>query len=946
MSMSGVGTIYASGDCEIDLARRELRIRGAPVPVGTRAFEIIEVLAESAGELVTKNDLMNRIWPGAIVLDNTLQVHATAIRKALGPYRALLKTEFGRGYRLLGGWEVRQHAASRPPTGMRQVQINRESSVSNLPSTVTCLVGRKIAVTRLLDLLSAYRLVTLTGSGGVGKTSLALKVAHHMVGNFVNGGALVELGPLSDPELVPSAVARACRLWPAADRITAETVARAAGSRELLLVLDNCEHVVDAAAELADMFLRCCPRVTILATSREALRIDGECVCRVPPLEVPAVGMDRPDDILTQSAVELFIARAAEQGSDFAPSDAILPAVASICRDLDGLPLAIEFAATLAVTLGVALVAAGLRDRFDLLTNGRRTAPPRHRTLRAALDWSFDLLTNAERVLFRRLAVFTGGFSLDAVRAVTPGGELSERSVFDCVTNLVAKSLVMLDATQDGQFSLLETTRAYALHKLREAGEHRDVAQRHADYYHMVFGNLGNRWPIKEASVAELDNVRSALEWCFGEHGDRETGVGLAGASVPVLLAMSLLRECRLWYGRALSALDDSARGGVEEMQLQACFGVASMQMQGESDAARNAIQSGLAIAEARGHVLYQVGLLGMLSMFHTRDANFKSALHYAQLSRQVPGVEPASVGMALGESCLGRALHFTGDHATARAALEASFRYWSGVPRGCELHLGLDHRLLVSLGLARTLWLQGYPARAVESMRRIIADAQHADQPASLGVALSWAPGVFLWTGDLASADQHADWLLSHAETHSEAPYHAVGLGHKGVLAIRQGDAQTGVDRLQQCLKRLAAMRYGMRCAEFRLPLAQGLEATGRFDEALMLVDETIGQMEANGELLWMPEALRVKGRALLAMPVRRPVDAERVFHQSIEWSRRQAARSWDLRTAIDLAALWATQGRQGDARELLAPLLTWFTEGLDTEDLRAAERLLATFR
>lgn len=279
--------VHASGECEIDLARRELRVLGSPVPMGGRAFEIIEVLARSAGALVSKDELMNCIWPGAIVMEGTLHVHAAAIRKALGPYRGLLKTASGRGYRLLGDWTVRHHDAASPPVGVQRMRGGGNAPVTNFPATVTHLVGRTTAVARLRDLISAWRVVTLTGPGGIGKSSLALKVAHGLVGEFAGGGWLVELASLSDPALVPPAVAGALGLKLGGGEISPEVVARAIGEQELLLVVDNCEHVIDAAADLVERLVRLCPRVTILATSREVLRIAGENVYRVPPLNVP-----------------------------------------------------------------------------------------------------------------------------------------------------------------------------------------------------------------------------------------------------------------------------------------------------------------------------------------------------------------------------------------------------------------------------------------------------------------------------------------------------------------------------------------------------------------------------------------------------------------------------------------------------------------------------------
>jgi len=238
MSSEGARLVYATGECEIDLARREIRVLGSPVPIGGRAFEIIEILARSAGELVTKNELMDRIWPGAVIMDNTLQVHAMAVRKALGPYRNLLKTESGRGYRLLGDWSVRRQDATRPPIGLQRMQVGGESPVTNFPVTVTHLVGRKAAVAQLRDLTSAYRAVTLTGPGGIGKTTLALKVARRVLGEFAGGGWLVELASLADPALLPAMVAAALRLELGSDSIVPQAVAHAIGHQKVLLVLE------------------------------------------------------------------------------------------------------------------------------------------------------------------------------------------------------------------------------------------------------------------------------------------------------------------------------------------------------------------------------------------------------------------------------------------------------------------------------------------------------------------------------------------------------------------------------------------------------------------------------------------------------------------------------------------------------------------------------------
>src|SRR5712672_3839933 len=533
--------LYESGEWEIDRARRNLRARGAPVPIGSRAFDIIEVLVRSAGELVTKHDLTSRVWPGAIVEDNALQFHISAIRKALGPDRELLRTASGRGYRLLGDWTFQQESTS--PAGSidrEPVQIAAEPFQTNLPAATSDLVGRTTTVRHLRDLLSAYRLVTPTGPGGIGKTRLVLEVARGLFPSFQGDVRLVELASLSDPGLVPSAVAGGLGLKLGGDQISAESVARAIGAEKLLLVLDNCEHVIDAAARLAETIVRMCPRTTILATSREILKIEGEYVYRVPPLDVPSQH-EEPDDILGRSAVQLFIATTRAVHSDFSPNGENLPAIAAICRRLDGIPLAIDFAATRVATLGLQQVAASLNDHLEMLTGGRRTALPRHQTLRATLDWSYELLPVPERLVMRRLAVFAGDFTAEAASLVAADDEIAVSDVVCALANLVTKSLVTLEA--GGLIAhdrLHETTRAYALEKLAESGEFEHVARRHANYYRNLFDRAEIELDTLPTAVwlpryaHQIGQVRAALDWAFSPTGAAEVGVALTVAAVPL----------------------------------------------------------------------------------------------------------------------------------------------------------------------------------------------------------------------------------------------------------------------------------------------------------------------------------------------------------------------------------------------------------------------------
>ena len=634
--MPGAGTnlVYTCKQWEVDLGRRELRSRGTPVAFGNRAFEIVEVLARAGGQLVTKDDLMERIWPGAIVGDNTLQVHISAVRKALGPDRGMLKTSHGRGYRLVGDWTVRHGEATEAPPVPPAAPPSAERPPTKFPVIVTQLVGRSTAVQRVRDLVSAYRVVTLTGPGGIGKTVLAVKVARDLLADFEDGAWLVELASLSDPALVPSAAASALELKLGGERVTAESLARGIGDRHLLLVLDNCEHLIDAVADLVETVMRLCPRVTVLTTSREVMRIQGEAVYRVPALDVPALEQEAPDIILGHSAVELFVTRAKALDTGFSPQPEDLPSIAEICRHLDGIPLAIEFAAARAAFVGTEQVAAGLRDRFALLTSGRRTAIPRHRTLRAALDWSYQLLSEEEQRLLRHLAVFPAGFTFEAAQAVGIIGRAGQ-SIVEELSSLVSKSLCeRVNSTPPTRWRLLETIRAYALEKLTENGEYPGAARRHAEYFRDLVSPVaaGSKAWLSRDDVArcsrELDNVRAALDWAFSPDGDAEIGARLTAAFAPIWQTLSLIGECRDRVERMLAALPPDANlGQATEWRMWIAYADSLTMTLAPIERSRAAVKRAMDLAAGDDDVDLQAGLL-----FVQWSVAFTSGAHGAAL--------------------------------------------------------------------------------------------------------------------------------------------------------------------------------------------------------------------------------------------------------------------------------------------------------------------------
>ncbi|HEY2538117.1 MAG TPA: winged helix-turn-helix domain-containing protein [Stellaceae bacterium] len=384
--------------------RRELLVDGQPIKLRRRAFDVLMALIEARGEVVGKDALMARVWSAQVVEESNLHSQIWALRAAFGADRDLIRTVSGRGYQFTG--EIRVTSGSpneRAGAGMAARPSAAALPPTNLPQPVSELIGRDAEVAEVVSLIGAHRLVTLTGAGGIGKTRLALAAARQILPHFTDGVWLAEFSPFSDPALVPAAVAIAVGLELGGGEASAQRVAQALADRRLLLVLDTCEHVIDAAAGMAEAVLRSGSAAQIIATSREPLRAEGEWAYPVPPLDVPAEDAEAGDDPRQYGAVRLFIERVRAADLHFGPDRRGAAMIGAICRQLDGIPLAVELAAARAATLGIEALAARLGDRFRLLTGGRRTAVPRHQTLRATLDWSYELLSEPERVVLRRL---------------------------------------------------------------------------------------------------------------------------------------------------------------------------------------------------------------------------------------------------------------------------------------------------------------------------------------------------------------------------------------------------------------------------------------------------------------------------------------------------------------------------------------------------------------
>src|SRR5262245_20373727 len=927
--------------------RRELLVDGRPVELGGRAFDTLVALIDARGTVLTKDELMSRVWPDRVVEENNLPAQIFTLRKILGPDRDLIRTVAGRGYQFTG--EVRTTAAA--------VAGPAPSRMTNLPEALSELIGREAELGQITALAAEHRLVSLIGAGGIGKTRLSLEVARHLLPRFPDGVFVAELGPVSSSELVAATVASALGLTHNAGAVSPEGIAGAVGTRKLLLVIDNCEHLIEAAAGMAEALLRASPGAVLLATSREPLQVSGEYVYRVPPLEVPTEDNQDMEDIFRHAAVRLFVARAQAVEPRYLAEGRVAAATAAICRHLDGMPLAIELAATRIVAFGVDGVAMRLDDRFRLLTGGSRTLP-RHQTMRATLDWSYELLSGPEQMVLRRLGVFAGVFTLDAATAVAAGVDIPGADVVDSVASLVGKSLLSTDVSGAMvRYRLLETTRAYAREKLVESAEFLDVARCHAEYHRDVFQRAeadAETRPSAEWLAAyrpHLNDVRWALDWAFSPNGDPGIAVVLTAAAIPLLWTeVSLATEIRARAEQAIASLGRHVPSDPRrDMQLYLNLGYAYLYTRGGGQEMNAAFTKALELAEIINDTRCRLDAIRGLHVYHLATGNHRDALTVGEQFRTVAVETGNRSDMATSGRLIGLALHILGDQPGARRHLEPFVGLHFPTARTSHINLSqLHQRIGIECAYARVLWAQGFLDQAVRLTESLVEYARSNDYEISFLYALIFAAcPIVLSVGDLTTADRHVRLAIDLAARHALEVYKAWARCYEAILLIKRGDHHAGSELLQSAIGRLPGPIFDHLTSQFLAELALGLGGSGLIAEGLVVVDRALAGAEQTEARWYLAELLRTKGELLLLGRGPTAVEAAAAcFQQALDVARRQGALAWELRAAASLARLWRDQQRASQARELLTPVYCRFTEGFDTADLVAAKALLASLR
>jgi predicted ATPase len=910
---------------------------GKAVRLGGRALDILTALVVRSGTLISKEELISYAWPRIRVEEANLRVHIGALRNALGENRAgvrYIATVAGRGYCFV--------APVQSESGPVVAVSSAEKSAAPLPVPITRMIGRDEAVVSLLSEMHSHRFVTIVGSGGIGKTRLALAVASRFGASLQRQVQYIDFSRISDPLLLPSSLASVLGASsPAEDPFRG--VIECLRDKQMLIVLDSCEHVIDAAAILVEVVLKAGPGIQVLATSREPLRAEGEYVKRLAPLRMPSTAANLSgDQALAFPAIELFAERASMSFEDFELTDADVPAVVSICMKLDGLPLAIELAAGRIGPFGIRELAKRLDDRFTLLARGRRTALPRHKTLRATLDWSYGILTEHEQSILRRLAVFCGEFTMNSAQAVAMFGGIGSADVLDGVTSLIAKSLVSV-ALRDAitTYRLLETTRAYAREKLLKSDEIRRIGRLHAEDCCTTMNEVETTSHI--ATLAErltyyrrrVDDVRRALKWAYSPEGDVVIGATLTSICAPMFLRLSLLDEYR---GRVEQALHYSAATRTADpfvtRNLNLALGHLLFHMEKDVEQMNAAFGRALKISERT--TLRAVDFPALVGMWLGTlfSGNYPAALALVQRVQREAGDPEGEYSDLVHDRMMALTLHFMGEFAEARRFIARIRQHplrSARLEHDKEFYIDLE--VATCTVSARNAWIEGHPDRASDMARHGLDRAISIDS--AVGICYTLGIGalpVAIWRGDLPEARRLTTMLLEYSGKYGLRFWQSWARLHERAVLSHEA-----VGREPASLPSTS---------KDPTPTMIQIEAIATLREDFVPA-EALARVDSGQESWCAAEILRVAGEAVRRAAAQDSAQvAEALFHRSLELARRQNALSWELRTATSLARLWKDQHRLGAARELLSAVRDRFSEGFQTRDCLKADTLLQDLR
>lgn len=925
--------------------KRQLSHMGAKVHLGDRAYEALLALIHARGSVLSKDRLMECVWPGRIVEENTLEGQISLLRRALGSDRDAIRTVAGRGYQFVG--ELIEGHADTLEMQSAPVEFNLGTG---LPASISRLIGREAALQEVGDLARSHRLITLVGAGGVGKTRLAIESARLLTQDFPDGVYLAELASTTSSDYLQTTVTLALGLPPSEATHSLEQLAPYLRDRSLLLLLDNCEHLIEHTAQFAEIFLRIAPLASIIATSREPLRVTGEYLYRVASLEVP---VDESDTGARNfSAVQLLEERLGSETVDCLDPSVALALKVRICRRLDGIPLAVELAAACVPAIGLQGVAARLDDRFQLLTRGARGALQRQQTLRATLDWSYELLSETQSTVLNRLSVFPGAFALDSAQMVASCPQISPDAVVNAIIELVNKSLVsVLPENGHVRYRLLETTRAYAHDRLEANGMLRNASERHARYFLALFKNSGGHAAVcadidwRSTYMPYLEDLRAAVAWGFSTEGDTQVAIDMVIASIPLSMQLALLEECLSRVDTALTALSIlTPPTGERAMKLYAARGTCLLD-QNAGTQTGTAFCTALELAEQIGDIEYQLrGLWGCWSHAHL-NGFYEKALSFGRRFSDVSvhSVWPSDQLIAyrlraLARLCLGD-LHEA--HTDIAHVVQSRCR----MPRAQRIRFLYDEWMMANTLLARTLWLLGRPDQAMRAALQALTDAEELGHPSSICYALSEAVcPMALLIGDDATLNNAIGALTHATRRHAVSRWKTRTDMWQALLDLRAGSTALYEKSIRPVLDKIDSARFFVALTPFLSAVGLLLGRSGEFNQALALIDPAIKRARETGDISSLVELLRAKAEiTLLEGNTLATSDAEAMLRDALTQAQSRDFLAWELRCATSLATVWLRNGKTTAAHDLLTPIYRRYSEGFETRDLKAACQLLA---
>jgi predicted ATPase/DNA-binding winged helix-turn-helix (wHTH) protein len=918
---------WSFGNFTLLADRRLLMAGGAPVRLGGRALDILIALVEYAGQFVTRDELIARIWGERVVEEINLRVQVAAVRRVLGDeggeHPQFILNVPARGYCFVAP-VTRSGEVLAPPSDERKAMVLR--------TPLTTLVGREQSVAELGKQLLNCRSVTVVGTGGIGKSASAVRVAAEAAPRYRDGVCHVDLCGIADGRIATTRIAEAIGMSSGRQQGD-DSLVSALHESHLLLLLDGCEGVVDMVAMLAQEILAEAPGVDLLATSREPLRIPGEQVHRLGPLAIPSTGtLSTLESVLEFSSVQLFSERAYAASGNFDPTSVDAGLMMDICRRLDGVPLAIELAAHRVEHLGLAGILAQLDDGFDILVDERRADEPHQQSLGASFDWSFANLTSDERCVLCRLSAFAGDFSL-ASGAHLASFAVDDGHVRELIGQLANKSLVSVDTGARGvRYRLLGATRAYARVQLRARDDHEATLRRHAELtvglVEAADSDLASQssqnWLLRHS--AALEDVRSALAWLSTRRDEAALHMRLLAASSRLWYQLSAVAEyCNLASG-VLGSLSSTV---ADSDRIQVYFGVgrARLHVHGRDAESFAAFDRAFAMAERLGdHQDHLMALWG-LWLDHCLSGRYADALDLAGRYERLATSAATGPGVA-GDRMLLVSFLNTGRHADARARGERALASIFLMPvTGAGARPQLEQGAIARAHLARVLWLQGLPDSALAMAREAVDLARQSMHDITNCLCLHGLCVIASWTGQRNEARDAAHALSVLAAKHRLGLWAAWARFHENAMAFADGEPMPPDWREPRC----------------GIPQLE-LMATYSAD----LLEPEIVLRAEEGNAAWCePEVLRARGCHAARLETEQGKhQALALFGRALLLARAQGALAWELRVATSIAAISDQPEESWMAIDLLTKTLDRFTEGSTTPDIRHARDLLARLR